>query len=99
MALVAPLHMVSRYGNELYDYVSPQEVEGFNYVASIGPANIYGGYPAGTFQNTIQLDWRYGIQPGKNKPKWSPRMPGPPLSTIHKESFMSSMSRSVIPSI
>src|SRR5437773_3503750 len=68
MALVAPLHMVSRYGNELYDYVSPQEVEGFNYVASIGPANIYGGYPAGTFQNTIQLDWRYGIQPGKNKP-------------------------------
>jgi len=68
MTLVAPLHMVARYGNELYDYVSPQEVEGFNYVASIGPANIYGGYPAGTFQNTIQLDWRYGIQPGKNKP-------------------------------
>ena len=68
MTLVAPLHMVARYGNELYDYVSPQEVEGFNYVASIGPANIYGAYPAGTFQNTIQLDWRYGIQPGKNKP-------------------------------
>ncbi len=68
MALVAPLHMVARYGNELYDYVSPKEVEGFNYVASIGPANIYGAYPAGAFENTIQLDWRYGIQPGKNKP-------------------------------
>ncbi|TMB69624.1 MAG: hypothetical protein E6J43_03920 [Chloroflexi bacterium] len=68
LALVAPLHMVARYGNELYDYVSPKEVEGFNYVASIGPANIYGAYPAGTFENTIQLDWRYGIQPGKNKP-------------------------------
>jgi len=68
MALVAPMHIVARYGNELYDYVSPGEVEGFNYVASIGPANIYGGYPAGAFENTIQLDWRYGIQPGKNKP-------------------------------
>jgi DnaJ domain len=68
MALVAPLHMVARYGNEMYDYVSPKEVEGFNYVSSHGPANIYGGYPAGTFENTIQLDWRYGIQPGKNKP-------------------------------
>lgn len=69
MALVAPLHMVARYGNELYDYVSPQEVQGFNYVStSIAPANVYGAYPAATFENTQQLDWRYGIKPGKSKP-------------------------------
>jgi hypothetical protein len=69
MAVVAPLHMVARYGNEFYDYVSPGEVEGFNFVSnSLGPANIYGGYPAGAFENTQHLDWRYGIQPGKNKP-------------------------------
>jgi len=68
MAVVAPLHMIARYGNELYDYVSPAELEGFNYVSTLGPANVYGGYPAGTFENTRQLDWRYGIKPGKSKP-------------------------------
>ena len=69
MALVAPLHVVARYGNELYDYVSPQEVQGFNFVStSIAPANVYGAYPAATFENTQQLDWRYGIKPGKSKP-------------------------------
>jgi hypothetical protein len=68
MAVVAPLHIIARYGNELYDYVSPGELEGFNYVSTLGPANIYGGYPAGTFENTRQLDWRYGIKPGKSKP-------------------------------
>ena len=67
-ALVAPLHMVARYGNEAYDYVSPQEVAGFNYVSTIGPANVYGAYPAATFENTRELDWRYGIKPGKSKP-------------------------------
>jgi hypothetical protein len=68
LAIVAPLHMIARYGNELYDYVSPAEVEGFNYVATIGPANVYGAYPAATFENTKELDWRYGIKPGKSKP-------------------------------
>ena len=67
-ALVAPLHMVARYGNEAYDYVSPQEVEGFNFVSTLGPANIYGAYPAAAFENTRELDWRYGIKPGKSKP-------------------------------
>jgi hypothetical protein len=67
-AIVAPLHMVARYGNELYDYVSPAEVQGFNYVSTIGPANVYGAYPAAAFENTSQLDWRYGIKPGKSKP-------------------------------
>ena len=76
-ALVAPLHMVARYGNEAYDYVSPQEVEGFNFVSTLGPANIYGAYPAAAFENTRELDWRYGIKPGKSKPPnsrdiWSP---------------------------
>jgi len=69
MALVAPFHVIARYGNELYDYVSPHELQGFNYVATaLGPANVYGGYPAATFENTDQLDWRYGIKPGKSKP-------------------------------
>ena len=67
-ALVAPLHMVARYGNEAYDYVSPQEVEGFNFVSTLGPANVYGAYPAAAFENTRELDWRYGIKPGKSKP-------------------------------
>jgi hypothetical protein len=67
-ALVAPLHMVARYGNELYDYVSPQEVEGFQVVSELGQANVYGAYPAATFENTKDLDWRYGIKPGKSKP-------------------------------
>jgi hypothetical protein len=70
MAFVAPLHMIARYGNEMYDYVSPQEVQGFNYVSTSldGPANIYGAYPAAAFQNIRELDWRYGIKPGKSKP-------------------------------
>jgi hypothetical protein len=67
-ALVAPLHIVARYGNEAYDYVSPQEVEGFNFVSTLGPANVYGAYPAAAFENTRELDWRYGIKPGKSKP-------------------------------
>ncbi len=66
LALAAPVHMVTHYGNEIYDYVSPGEVAGFEFVSTqLAPANIFGGYPAGAFQNTPQLDWRYGVLPGE----------------------------------
>ena len=55
---MAPIHMLSHYGNELHDYVSPHELEGFAYVASLGPANVFGGYPAANFENTMRLDAR-----------------------------------------
>ncbi len=67
-AVMAPLHIVVHYGNESYDYVSPKEIDGFRFVIEeLGPANIYGGYPAGAWQNTKTLDWRYSVRPGKKE--------------------------------
>jgi hypothetical protein len=68
-AAMAPLHLVTHYGNEAYDYVSPKELDGFRLVSEdLAPANIYGGYPAGSYNNTKLLDWRFSVRPGKNKP-------------------------------
>lgn len=59
----APLHVFTHYGNELYDYVSPDELAGFNHVAEMAPANVYGGFPAGAYQNTSLLDSRNASLP------------------------------------
>jgi hypothetical protein len=59
IAVMAPVHILTHYGNELHDYVSPGEIAGFEFVSSsLPPANIFGGYPAGNFQNTALLDAR-----------------------------------------
>src|SRR4029453_3965562 len=47
--LMAPIHILTHFGNELYDYVSADEIEGFDFVAQQAPANVYGGAPAGQF--------------------------------------------------
>jgi hypothetical protein len=59
IAVMAPIHILTHYGNELHDYVSPDEIAGFEFVSSsLPPANIFGGYPAGNFENTALLDAR-----------------------------------------
>ena len=59
IAVMAPIHILTHYGNELHDYVSPNELAGFEFVSSSLPqANIFGGYPAGNFENTALLDAR-----------------------------------------
>jgi hypothetical protein len=59
ITVMAPVHILTHYGNELHDYVSPGEIAGFEFVSSsLPPANIFGGYPAGNFQNTKLLDAR-----------------------------------------
>jgi hypothetical protein len=54
----APLHVFTHFGNELYDYVPPGELEGYRYIAANAPANVYGGFPAYAYQNTVLLDGR-----------------------------------------
>jgi hypothetical protein len=59
IAVMAPIHILTHYGNELHDYVSPGEIAGFAFVSStLPPANVFGGYPAGNFENTALLDAR-----------------------------------------
>ncbi len=59
----APLHIYTHYGNEAYDYVSAAEVELFDEVAELAPANIYGGYPAGAYLETAHLESRNASLP------------------------------------
>lgn len=63
LAALAPLHVVTHYGNELYDYVSPDEQRGFEFVASLAPANLYGGYPGAAFIDSADLNWRNATVP------------------------------------
>lgn len=63
LIVMAPVHILAHYGNELYDYVGPGELEAFTYIESHGPANVYGGSPAGAFQNTTHLDTRNSTVP------------------------------------
>jgi hypothetical protein len=61
--VMAPLHILTHFGNELYDYVPATEIAGFDFLAEQGPANVYGGAPAGQFQNTAELDYRNSTVP------------------------------------
>jgi hypothetical protein len=61
--LMAPIHILTHYGNEAYDYVGPGELAAFDYVEAHGPANIYGGAPTGAFENTARLDTRNSTVP------------------------------------
>jgi hypothetical protein len=64
LLVAAPFHMVTHYGNELYDYVSPGEVTGYELIADrLAPANVYGGYPAGVFLRSATLDARNVFPP------------------------------------
>jgi small-conductance mechanosensitive channel len=59
LVVMAPVHILTHFGNESLDYVSPGELAGFAYVSStLPPANLFGGYPAGNFENTAILDAR-----------------------------------------
>jgi hypothetical protein len=70
LAIGAPLHIVSHYGNEAYDYVSPAEVQGYRFIADhLAPAKIYGAFPGGAFMRTTELEWRNGIEPSGEPPK------------------------------
>lgn len=64
LLVAAPFHMVTHYGNELYDYVSPAEVTGYELIADrLAPANVYGAYPAGVFLRSVTLDARNVFPP------------------------------------
>jgi hypothetical protein len=65
VTVMAPLHILTHYGNELYDYVSPGELAGFRFVANrLAPAKIYGGFPGGGFLKSVSLRWRNSSVPG-----------------------------------
>ena len=67
LTVMAPLHIVTHYGNELYDYVSPGELAGFRYIADhLTPAKIYGGFPGGGFLKSATLRWRNSTVPNAN---------------------------------
>jgi hypothetical protein len=70
VTVMAPLQILTHYGNELYDYVSPGEIAGFNYIAThLAPAKIYGGFPGGGFLKSASLRWRNSAVPaGKSVP-------------------------------
>jgi hypothetical protein len=64
LAVMAPLHIVTHYGNELYDYVSPGEIAGFRFIADhLAPAKVYGGFPGGGFLRSASLRWRNSAVP------------------------------------
>jgi hypothetical protein len=69
LAIGAPLHVVSHYGNEAYDYVSPAEIQGYQFIADhLAPAKIYGAFPGGAFMRTTELEWRNGAEPSGEPP-------------------------------
>jgi hypothetical protein len=67
LTIMAPLNIITHYGNELYDYVSPGEIAGFEFVANhLAPAKIYGGFPGGGFLRSASLRWRNSAIPTGN---------------------------------
>jgi hypothetical protein len=68
MILMAPVHILTHFGNELYDYVSADEIAGFDFIEAAAPANVYGGAPAGQFENTANLDYRNSTVPKAGGP-------------------------------
>lgn len=67
LMVMAPLHIVTHYGNELYDYVSPGEIAGYRYVADhLAPAKLYGGFPGGGFLKSASVRWRNSTVPNAN---------------------------------
>lgn len=68
LVVLTPLHILTHYGNEAYDHVSQQEIDGFRFFAELAPARIYGGYPAGAFVNSTDLQWRNGVVPNASRP-------------------------------
>ena len=58
LVVMAPLHMYTHYGNEMMDYVSPSELQAYSYMATLAPANIFGGFPIGNTYDTLQFDAR-----------------------------------------
>ncbi len=60
--------VVTHYGNELYDYVSPGELQGYQQIASLGPANVFGGYPGAIWEGSSELAWRNPFPPTAQAP-------------------------------
>lgn len=69
LTIMAPLHILTHYGNELYDYVSPGELAGYRYISDhLAPAKIYGGFPGGGFTRSATLRWRNSTVPSAKPP-------------------------------
>jgi hypothetical protein len=69
ITIMAPVHILTHYGNELYDYVSPGELAGYRYIADhLAPAKIYGGFPGGGFLRSASLRWRNSTIPSAKQP-------------------------------
>ena len=69
LTIMAPVHILTHYGNELYDYVSPGEIAGYRYIADhLAPAKIYGGFPGGGFSRSASLRWRNSAVPSGQPP-------------------------------
>jgi hypothetical protein len=66
LTVMAPLNILTHYGNELYDYVSPGEIAGFEFIANHlapGGAKIYGGFPGCGFLRSVSVRCRNSSQP------------------------------------
>lgn len=62
------LHVLTHYGNEAYDYLSPGELAGAQYIdAHLSDANVYGGYPAAATGHVTRIDWRNSLVPSAKK--------------------------------
>ncbi len=68
LVVMGPLQLITHYGNERYDYVSPDELAGFQFVENLGQANVFGGFPSADFRNVVQLDWRNAVVPAPRQP-------------------------------
>ncbi len=69
VTIMAPVHILTHYGNELYDYVSPGEIAGYRYISDhLAPAKIYGGFPGGGFTHSATLRWRNAAVPSAKPP-------------------------------
>jgi hypothetical protein len=68
VTIMAPVSILTHYGNELYDYVSPGEISGFEFIANhLAPAKLYGGFPGGGFLKSASLRWRNSTVPNGKK--------------------------------
>ena len=91
--VMAPIHILTHYGNELHDYVSPGEVAGFEFVELLASASQHLWWPSrrrlrehGAARRPEQLPVtrRPGVQPrGLPRSDPPPRLESQGLADIH----------------
>ena len=83
LIVMAPIHIVTHYGNELYDYVSPGEIKGFEFISNnLPPAKIYGGFPAADSSTRRVCDGATASSPTPSTRHRSPPTTYSPTPTI-----------------